>query len=148
MGNQVHGAFDAERRLRTAGTTVCASRSLIGQHTSQFYTDGGDMVWPNDTATDIEWRRRRGQEKIGPDVRHHVDAYPQEDAIASYCGFYVQAMASAMVRQHVFAPFFDPLDGTSEAYGEVGNQHVFGEQAIFNTKAASDIRRDHPHRLL
>src|SRR5215475_7489516 len=120
MGNQVHGALDAKRRLRTAGATVRASRSLIGQHASQFYTDGGDMVWPNDTATDIEGRRRCGQEKVRPDVCHHSNAYPQEDAIASHRGFYVQAMASAMVRQHVFAPLLDPLDGTSEAHGEIG----------------------------
>ena len=35
------------------------------------------------------------------------------------------------------------MDGTSEAYGEIGNQHVFGEQAIFDTKTAAHIRRDH-----
>ena len=39
------------------------------------------MVWPNDTATDIEGRRRRGQEKIGPDVCHHTDAYPQDAVV-------------------------------------------------------------------
>src|SRR5215510_2084694 len=106
------------------------------------------MIWPNDTATDIEGRRRCGQEKISPDVRYNIDAYPQEDAVTSHCGFYVQAMAPAMVRQHVFAPLFDPLDGTPEAHGEIGDQHVFGEQAIFDTKAATHIRCDHPHRLL
>ena len=56
-------------------------------------------------------------------------------------------MASAMVGQHVFAPLFNPLDGTPEAHGEIGNQHIFGEEAIFDAKAAAHIRRDDPHRL-
>src|SRR5262249_5087823 len=126
-GNQVHGTLDAERRLRTAGATVGARRGLIGQHAHQLYIDGRDVIWPDDTATDIEGRRRGGQEQGRPDVRHNVDADPQEDAVAPHGGFYIQAMTSAMVRQHVLAPLFDPFDWTPEANGEIGDQHVFGE---------------------
>src|SRR5439155_19304772 len=117
--------------------TVCTSRSLIGQHAHQFYINGRDMVRSDDTATDIEGCGRGGEEKVRPYIRHNVDAYPQEDTIASHRGFYIQAMASAMVCQHVLAPLFNPLDRTSEAYGEIRDQHIFGKQAILDHKAAA-----------
>ena len=105
------------------------------------------MIRPGDTTHRIEWRRRGCQQKVSPDVRHDTYTYPQEHSITPHRSFDVQAHAAAMICQHIFAPLLHPFHGLSEAQGEIGDQHIFGEDAVFDTKTAADIRRDHPQCL-
>ena len=52
-------------------------------------------------------------------------------------------MPAAVKRHHVFLAVLDPLDGTAEMNGQVGDDDLLGKQASFFAKPAAHVGGEH-----
>jgi hypothetical protein len=92
--------------------------------------------------------RGRGEEKIRPQIRHHLHPQAQQRPIPLDRGLDVHRMPATMEREQILPALLHPLHRPAQTHGQVRDNNLFGVHATFFAKTTADIRRHHAHPVL
>ena len=109
---------------------------------------GRGFVGPGEAMAGEDGHGGCGEEKIRPQVRHHLHPQAQQRPVPLDRGLDVHRMPSPVERQHILPALLHPLHRTAQAHGQVRDDKLFGVHATFFAKPTTDVRGHDAHPVL